>query len=67
VVEDDFLHYDKIIALSKKEHQPMLISRFNGHHVKVSYFEVGDLPLEDPAAAMNKLSGLVEELIEVIA
>jgi protein-tyrosine phosphatase len=66
VVETDFLHYDKIIALSEIEHKPMLITRFNGHHAKVDYFEVGDLPLEEPEAAMTKLSILVEKLVRDI-
>ena len=66
VEEKDFLRYDKIIALSENEHKPMLINRFNGHHAKVAYFEVGDLPLETPEAAMDKISSLVEQLIKDI-
>ena len=63
VEENDFLLYDKIIALSQAEHKPMLKSRFNGHHRKITYFEVGDLPLEEPKAAMQKLAKLIEQLV----
>jgi len=63
VDNQDFIKYEKIIALSKLEHGPMLSDRFSQHLDKVEYFEVGDLPLEEPKAAMSKLSMLVEQLV----
>ena len=61
---DDFISYHKIIALSKEEHEPMLKERFEQHLEKITYFEVGDLPLEAPKSAMHKISLLVEKLVE---
>lgn len=62
--EKDFDEYHHIIALSELEHRPMLERRFNHHTEKVWFFEVGDLPLEHPEAAMNKLAVLVEKLLD---
>jgi protein-tyrosine phosphatase len=62
VDEKDFLTYDKIIALSEQEHRPMLEERFNQHIDKIGFFEVGDLPLEEPKQAMDKLAILIEQL-----
>ena len=66
VEENDFLNYQKIIALSELEHKPMLKARFNHHYDKIAFFEVGDLPLEDPKSAMEKLSLLVDQLVQEI-
>ena len=63
VQENDFYVYDKIIALSEKEHRPMLEARFNEHMHNINFFEVGDLPVEHPGDAMNKLGLLIEKLI----
>lgn len=66
VKENDFEEYDKIIAISKDEHLPMLESQFNHINTNVTYFEVGDLPLEEPKSALNKLVKLIDELINSI-
>lgn len=63
IEENDFIKYDKIIALSENEHRPMLEARFNHHCDKIGFFEVGDLPLEHPIEAMNKLTLLVDALV----
>ncbi len=62
--EKDFEIYNIIIALSEMEHRPMLERRFDQHLHKVRYFEVGDLPLEQPELAMDKLARLVKELLD---
>jgi len=62
IEESDFLTYDKIIALSEQEHRPMLEERFTKYLDKIGYFEVGDLPIEHPKQAMDKLALLVEAL-----
>lgn len=59
----DFTRNDRIIAMSEIEHRPMLEARYLAHCQKVEYFEVGDLPLEKPKEAMNKIAGLIEELV----
>ena len=66
IEDDDFIKNDKIIALSENEHRPMLEARFNQHSSKVDFFEVGDLPLEYPVEAMNKLALLIEALVDKI-
>lgn len=66
VNEDDFVVYDKIIALSEDEHRPMLEIRFMHYNKNVTYFEVGDLPLEEPKSALNKLANLIDEMIDSI-
>ena len=65
--EKDFNGYNIIIALSEIEHRPMLERRFNQHLDKVLFFEVGDLPLEHPESAMNKLAVMVKDLLEGIS
>jgi protein-tyrosine phosphatase len=67
LAEKDFDEYHHIIALSELEHRPMLERRFNRYTEKVRFFEVGDLPLEHPEAAMNKLAVLVEKLFDGIS
>ena len=66
LIEDDFVVYNKIIALSEEEHRPMLESLFTHYNKNVTYFEVGDLPLEEPKSALNKLAKLIDELIDSI-
>jgi len=66
IEERDFLSYDKIIALSEKEHRPMLEDRFKEYCDKIDFFEVGDLPLEEPKQAMDKLALLLENLTNLI-
>lgn len=64
VKESDFTSYDTIIALSEIEHKPMLEARFKLHSENIDYFEVGDLPVEEPKIAMDKISILVEGLVQ---
>lgn len=66
IEEKDFMTYDKIIALSEQEHRPMLQERFLKYCDKIGFFEVGDLPLEAPKQAMDKLALLVETLAKHI-
>lgn len=60
----DFTRYDRIIAMSKLEHRPMLEARYLAQSSNVEYFEVGDLPLEEPKDAMNKIARLIEHMIK---
>jgi protein-tyrosine phosphatase len=63
VTKNDLEKYDKIIALSEQEHRPMLESCFNGYVNTITFFEVGDLPLEKPGSAIKKLATLIEMLV----
>jgi len=63
----DFIRHDRIIALSEDEHRPMLEERFLAQCGKVEYFEVGDLPLEKPEQAMQKIADLVDDLVKELS
>ena len=63
VVDDDFETHDKIIALSEEEHRPMIASRFRSRVDDIIFFEVGDLPIEEPVTAINKIAALIDTLV----
>ena len=44
----------------------MLEERFKVYFDKIGFFEVGDLPLEEPKQAMDKLAILIEILADQI-
>jgi protein-tyrosine phosphatase len=60
----DFTRFDHIIAMSEIEHRPMLEARYLAHCQRVEYFEIGDLPLEKPEDAMNKIAELIDGLVK---
>jgi protein-tyrosine phosphatase len=62
----DFTRYDRIVAMSDEEHRPMMKARFLAHCNNVEYFEVGDLPLEEPTAALQKITVEVDQLVDVM-
>jgi protein-tyrosine-phosphatase len=64
VEKADFARYDRIVAMSELEHRPMLEARYLAHCQMVEYFEVGDLPLEEPKDAMNKIARLMEHMMK---
>lgn len=66
VKKQDFATNNRIIAMSEKEHRPMIESRFLGQADKIEYFEVGDLPVDTPELAILKITNLVEKLVAQI-
>jgi len=62
----DFLAADRIIALSRREHEPMLKAYFPSYEARVDYWEVGDIAIESPAEAVRKMIGLTEQLLSEI-
>ena len=57
VKEEDFTKADKIIALSKTEHEPMILKDFPKWKDAVSYWDVGDIDvmsLRDAFPIMEK-------------
>lgn len=66
VLKQDFVAYDRIVAMSEVEHRPMIESRFFGQADSINYFEVGDLPVETPALAILKITNLVDKLVKQI-
>ncbi|MBL8260410.1 MAG: low molecular weight phosphatase family protein [Candidatus Competibacteraceae bacterium] len=59
----DFLSADRIIALSRREHEPMVRACFPSYEPRVEYWEVGDIAIESPARAIDKMIELVEALL----
>jgi protein-tyrosine phosphatase len=64
IVKADFPTHHRIIAMSEAEHRPMIEERFLAQSKLVEYFEVGDLPVETPETAINKISKNIEKLVE---
>lgn len=52
----DFLRYPRIIALSRREHAPMMQAHFPEHAADIEYLEIGDLHIEAPEAAIARLA-----------
>ena len=59
----DFDRADRAIALSRREHGPMVESFFPAHGRIVEYWEVGDVEIEPPASAIEKMIELTERLL----
>jgi len=66
LAETDFEEAQRIIALKKDEHLPMLTERFPDYLDRVEFWDVGDVPLVSPPQAMLAIKegvvGLIEEL-----
>ncbi|MEM0966004.1 MAG: low molecular weight phosphatase family protein [Verrucomicrobiota bacterium] len=62
--ESDFTAADRIIALKKDEHEPMLTERFADFVNRVEFWDVSDIPLVSPPQAMLQIKEGVEKLIE---
>lgn len=60
---EDFLEADRIIALSRHEHEPMVRAYFPSYGSRVEYWEVGDIAIESPAQALGKMIELTETLL----
>jgi protein-tyrosine phosphatase len=62
----DFARADRLIALSRAEHQPMVERFFPAHARAMEYWEVGDLPVASPAEALETMTRAVHELIDAL-
>ncbi len=62
----DFLRYPRVIALSRREHEPMLRTHFPEHAARVHYMEIGDVDLETPEAAIARLARELETLLAML-
>jgi hypothetical protein len=63
----DLAQAQRIIALSRIEHEPMVEQRFPAYASVVEYWEVGDLPLASPAVAVAKMTQAVQAWIDTLA
>ncbi len=56
----DFEAAHRIIAVSHREHQPMLREHFPEVLERIQYFEIGDLDVETPAMAIARLTQAID-------
>jgi protein-tyrosine phosphatase len=61
---DDFARADRVIALSQDEHQVMVERYFPAYWSTVEYWEVGDIHIETPVSAIEKMMSLTNKLLE---
>lgn len=62
--EEDFEKADKIIALSKTEHEPMILKNFPKWKDAVAYWDVGDIDVMSLTDAFPMMEKYLRELIE---
>lgn len=63
---EDFAQAQRIIALSRQEHAPMVTERFPTYASIIEYWEVGDLPWTLPAEAIACMTETVQDLVTVL-
>lgn len=63
VAAADFDRFDRIVALNRREHEPMLRARFPAIAPEVEYFDVEDVEVERPAVAMPRLVHHIDRLM----
>ncbi|HUM91595.1 MAG TPA: low molecular weight phosphatase family protein [Candidatus Competibacter sp.] len=59
----DLARADRTIALSRREHEPMVESFFPAYGRAIEYWEVGDVEIESPASAIEKMVELTDQLL----
>ena len=63
VTENDFIIADRVIAICRREHEPMLEKDFSEHLEKVEYFDVEDQEVDSPSLAIPLLIHRIDEYI----
>lgn len=64
VYESDFTEFDRVIAVSKDEHEPMIVDLWGESMLdKVAFFDVEDLHIEGPETALPRLIVHLDRLI----
>lgn len=64
---EDWAKAQRIIALSRIEHQPMVEQYFPADAARVEYWEVGDLPVASPDAALEHMACAVQALVTALS
>ena len=64
---EDLRQAERIIAMKRTEHEPLLRVRFPDDHLRVEYWQIDDVDCELPSAALEKLERQVESLIVELA
>ena len=67
VRNDDFVEYDRVIAVSKAEHYPMVETDFPEMLDRVDFFEIGDLHIEPAETAMPRLREELNVILHELA
>jgi low molecular weight protein-tyrosine phosphatase len=62
VVEEDFLAFDRAVAMSASEHRPMVRDQFPAWIDAVEYWDIDDVAFCEPQLALDKLEGRIREL-----
>jgi len=64
---EDLRRAERIIAMKRAEHEPLLRLRFPDDHLRVEYWQIDDVDCELPDCALEKLEQQVERLILELA
>lgn len=64
VQKEDFLEYDRVICLDKKEHLPMMQARFPIYYEEVEYWEIADVDVSPSFLALPRIHELVLTLVK---
>jgi len=66
VRQEDFLRHPHCIALSKKEHQPIMEKLFPEFAGRIQYWQVEDLLWSSPEAALAGIERSVRDLLDTL-
>jgi protein-tyrosine phosphatase len=66
VSKRDFLESELIIAMSKAEHEPMIMKDWGQYRDRVQYWDVEDMHFEEPSAAYEKVKGHFRKLFDTL-
>lgn len=54
---------DRIVALSEREHKPMIMALHDAFEHHVEYFDIDDVDIEEPSRAIPKLVHRLDQLM----
>jgi len=63
VHEEELALYERVIALDRDEHRPIVLRSFPAHAERVEYWDIGDVWKEEPRTAMKRLVQHLELLL----
>jgi len=63
LASEDFEKADRVIALKKDEHEPMIRERFPDQLAQVEFWDVSDIPHVSPPEAMLQIKENIETLL----
>jgi protein-tyrosine phosphatase len=56
--------FQRVVAMSRAEHAPMVEELFPAARQRIDYFEIGDVEIESPALAIGRLVRCLDELMQ---